>query len=316
MSPRDLPLWVRGATGLLLVAAAWYVANAEALVAVMGPSLPQLSAGVVAVSVLLGMRLPLDLWPHAPRREPFSLRWSLGAALIAGLLIVSSAPTGLARSVLVDDPSGLIAVVVGGVGWALGWGASRHTTFRTWYAVAGGLALAPPLIGMLAAGITGGQLAPVSVRSFVGAAAFCLVATGAQSLVTQELAFRRLLVGRSRDAGLVVVLAAAVSFGLWGVLATGGEANTIRELVTGTLTGVVLGSLYQLSGSLLVPALYQGVQSAVVHGLQLERVPSPGWGAAASLTAIISTILAYHVVQRSGFVGSSKPARVTHVAGD
>lgn len=323
MSPRDLPVWARGATGLLVLAAGWFAGRSEDLNAALGYSVVEVSAGVVAVSILLGMRLPLDLWPRAPKRQQVSIPAALAVAIVMGGLILVSRPIGLSSVLLETDLLGVLAIVVGGTAWALAWGVTNQSSFLRWYGTAVLVAAAPTLLAVLVMVARYGELPTVRVWPLLQVASFFLVAGAAGSLVTQELAFRRLLIGQSGDAGLLTVMVAAVLFGLWRAVIPETAGGFGRTFLVMSLSGFVMGSLYLLSRSLLVPALYQGVQSGIARGLQLSTVDERGteaytaglWLVAAVATTAIAMVMGYHVLRRAGLLGSLKPHREADAAG-
>ena len=323
MSPRDLPPWARGTTAVLVLIAAWYVPRSDSLAPVVGSSALEISAGVVAVSILLGMRLPLDLWPQHPERERFSLPAAAGAAVVMGVVLVLAEPTELPAIMADTDSGALFAIIVGGAVWALAWGRLHQRVFLRWYGFAAAAAGIPVLVGVIALAIQGGALPTISWGQYLRVAGFFLVVGSAGTLVTQEIAFRRVLVGQAGDAGLATVLLAAVVFGAWHGLAPDPVGGVLRVAVTASLHGVVLGSLYALSRSLLVPAFYHGVSTAALRAFDLTAAAPDGappyadrmtWAVVA--TAIVASGLGYQVLQRSGFLGVLRRRQVIHAAGD
>jgi hypothetical protein len=86
---------------------------------------------------------------------------------------------------------------------------------------------------------------------------------------------------------------------------------------------VVLGSLYSLSRSLLVPALYHGVSTAGLQAFDRASVLVEGTTfsddhvmAGMVATGIVAAILAYQVNRRSGFIGLLKRRHATDAASD
>jgi hypothetical protein len=306
----------------LVLAAGWFAGRSERLISALGYSVVEVSAGVVAISILLGMRLPLDLWPRAPKRESVSLVAAVAVAAGMGGLIVVSRPLGVSGILLETDSMAVLAIVAGGTAWALAWGVTNQSAFLRWYGIAVIAAMVPILLAIALEGLRYGELPGVRVGPFLQVACFFLVAGAAGSLVTQELAFRRLLIGQSGDAGLLMVIAAAMLFGLWRAIIPGTTGGFGQTLLTMSLGGFVMGSLYLLSRSLLVPALYQGVYSALVRGLQLSTV-DPGssevytdtiWLPATVATAVLSVVLGYYVLQRAGFLGTLRQLREADAA--
>ncbi len=62
MSQRDLPLWARGLAAALLIIASWWLVETDTLRGAVGDSIALVSLGIVTVSILQGMHLPLGLW--------------------------------------------------------------------------------------------------------------------------------------------------------------------------------------------------------------------------------------------------------------
>jgi hypothetical protein len=308
---------------LLVLAAGWFAGRSEKLISALGYSVVEVSAGVVAISILLGMRLPLDLWPRAPKRERVSLLAAVAVAVGMGGLIVVSRPLGVSGILLETDRMAVLAIVAGATAWALAWGVTNQAAFLRWYGIAVLVAAVPILFAVALDTVRYGELPDVRVGLFLQVACFFLVAGAAGSLVTQELAFRRLLIGQSGDAGLIVVVVGAVLFGLWRAMIPETMGGFSQTLLTMSLGGLVMGSLYLLSRSLLVPALYQGVYSGLVRGLQLSTV-EPGssevytdkiWLPMIVATAVAAVVLGYNVLQRAGFLGTLKQHRETDAAG-
>lgn len=309
LSPRDLPVWARGVTAAFLLLAAWYVPRAESLVAIVGYSALDISAGVVAVSILLGLRLPVDLWPMQPRRQHFAVLNALWLPLAMGVLIVVSGPSGGPAALVESDRGAAFVLVVGTVVWALAMGRVRQRPFARWFGLAAACALAPGLVGAVAVSISRGGVPPFDLAAFAQVAAFFLVLGSAGALVTQEIGFRRVLIGQAGDAGLATVLIAALAYGLWNGLAPDPVGGVGPTVVATTVHGVVLGSLYSLSRSLLVPALYHGVSTAGLRAFDVaaelgEFAPPIEGSMWVILTSgVVAVYLGFQVSRRSGFLG-------------
>jgi hypothetical protein len=309
LSPRDLPLWARGATAALLLIAGWYVSHSEGLAGVVGYSTLDLSAGVVAAFLLLGMRLPPDVWPQHPLREPFSLPWALAAAVVMAGLILVARWSGVPALVADGDKGLLVAVVVGGAVWAVAWGRIRQEAYLPWYGWAAAAALAP-LAARIVVMLASRELPSLQWGTLLQVGAFFLVVGSTVALVTQELAFRRVLIGQAGDAGLAVVLISAALFGAWAAVAPDLPGGALQSAVSAGLHGIVLGSLYLLSRSLLVPALYQGVSTAAARAFDIAALPVEGATpydgrglVGMVVTGCIAAFMAYQVGRRSGFMG-------------
>ena len=147
---------------------------------------------------------------------------------------------------------------------------------------------------------------------FVPVGTLYLVVAATGSLVTQELAFRRLLVGQAGDAGLAVVGGSAVAFAAWHlVIPTGG--SMVQVGAGALINGVALGSLYALSRSLLVCAWYHGVQLAGLNALRYQASVAVGsevglgdgfWFTQLGLATLAAAGLAYFVWRRNGLLGA------------
>jgi len=109
----------------------------------------------------------------------------------------------------------------------------------------------------------------ISPAGLAGVLALSAAVTCAGALVTEELAFRGYLITRLRRRGaLFALLASAVMFGLWHLPPSlfflhGEWAVRTVYFIDITLLGVVLGSLFLRSGSLLPCALLHGVWNAL-----------------------------------------------------
>ncbi len=323
MSPRDLPLWARAAAVLLVWIAAWYVPRSESLATAGGFSSLEVSAGVIAVSLLLGMRLPLDLWPQHPERAGFSLPFAIVLATVMGGLIVLARSSGILTDFAQTDRGLLVAIVVGGTVWALAWGRIQQRIYFRWYGIAAAVALLPLIARLVAVALDPVGWPTIHWMTFIQLPAFFFVAGSAAALVTQELAFRRIVIGQAGDAGLAVVLIAAVAFGVWRAAVPDPAGGILAAGLSSTLHGVVLGSLYSLSRSLLVPAVYQGASTAGMRAFDLGTVAPEGVTAIGGpttigmvVTGIVAAIFAYHVNRRSGFMGLLTRRPVPDAAND
>src|SRR5207302_10220439 len=92
--------------------------------------------------------------------------------------------------------------------------------------------------------------------AFWPALAFFLVVDGAALLVTEELAFRRALIGDPGVAGVGSIAFAAVAFGLWHAVQPGYDGATLGTFVGTAIGGFIAGCLYVLSRSLTVAAVF------------------------------------------------------------
>jgi membrane protease YdiL (CAAX protease family) len=91
----------------------------------------------------------------------------------------------------------------------------------------------------------------------------------------EELLFRGVVQGRLRESWGVwpAILAATVLFGLSHVSVSGGAAGIAAYILTATVLGVLLGYLYERTGTIVVPAVIHGVNNAVIFaGLYLGEI--------------------------------------------
>lgn len=271
MSQRDLPLWARGLAAALLVIASWWLAETETLRVAVGDSIATLSLGIVTVSILQGMHLPLGLWPEGPWRSRFSKSVVIAVAVTFGLWIVVFDPGPDALTGRFDKGLFLI-VVLGVVAWGFSWAFIRQRDFAPWYAIGLTVALLPVIVGLIGLALRTDESIQLCLWSVQESAdgsvcaapvwrtlGFMTAIGAATTLVTLELTFRRLLIGDPTHAGLVLVLAAAIPYVLWLLLVAKDVPGFSAPLWLGAVAAVVAGCLYSLSGSLLVSALYSGV---------------------------------------------------------
>jgi len=311
-------VWARAITAVLLLAGGWFSAR-SGLGDVLGAWVVDLSAGVIAVSVLLGMRLPLDLWPRAPNREPFSITLALSVAFLLGLLVLLGGPIA---GVFAEEGQygAIVALVIGSVAITLATGRTKLEAFGRWFGIAVGCAVVPVAVGIIVLAFQGPAFSSFDIAPFLRGVSFFVALGFGASLVTQELAFRRLLIGQSGDAGLVAVLLAALLFGVWHAANPIETAGVLSALLSGTAGGLVAGSLYILSRSLLVPACYYGIRIGLLRGVDFGFGGGEGIATVVAVngivTGVLAVILAYFVVRRSGFFGALQLRPVVDAAGD
>ena len=328
LSQRDLPLWARGSAAGLMLFASWWLLSTEALRNALGDSIGLVSLGVVAIFILRGMRLPVGLWPDGPWRMRFSVPAVVGAAAVLAACILLFNPTGSDGLRARLDLGTSVAVVLGSVAWGFALALVRQRSFLGWYALAAGLALVPLLWSLIVANIGGGDEGFCLFSTQLGsggsteAGARCdaaaapsllfLLAIGVTSrLVTEEVAFRRLLIGGPGRVGLVsVVGAGVVALGWYGVLAWSSAEGSGTVLVGG-LGALTAGGLYVLSGSLLVSAVHSATFAAGYSALSVARPlsaePAGQIAAGPSLwvpALIIGVVLSALVARRNGLIGS------------
>lgn len=322
MSQRDLPVWARVGTALLVLVGSWFATRSDLILRWVGDAVLPVTAGIIAISVLLGMRLPLDLWPSQPQRPRFSVLAAVAVSLVFGGMILISGPVGAASEFLDSaGPGAQLAVVAGGVGWALGWGHTQQSPFSRWYGLALALGLLPIAAGVLWLVIRDGGVPSFEVSVLLRETAFFLTVGTCAALLTQELAFRRLLIGQSGDAGLLAVVLSAAIFGVWHAVAPAEQGELSRAVITATVEGLVLGSVYLLSRSLLVPALLHGVSVGVSRGLQFSAGPEVSlgdrmWVAETVTATAVALVLGIIVARRSGLFGTLQLRPAVDAAGD
>jgi len=322
LSQRDLPVWARVGTALLVLVGSWFAPRSDLIARWVGDAVLPVTAGIIAVSVLLGMRLPLDLWPNQPQRERFSILAAVLVSLVFGAMVLLSGPVGAAGEFLDSaGPGAHLVVVAGGVGWALGWGNTQQLPFSRWYGLAFALGIIPVAAGVLSLLLRDGGVPAFEVGVLLRETAFFLTVGTCAALLTQELAFRRLLIGQSGDAGLLTVVLSAAIFGVWHAMAPSPQGELSRAVISASVEGLVLGSVYILSRSLLVPALLHGVSTGVSRGLQFSAGPEAGladrmWVAQTTTAAVVAVVLGVIVARRSGLFGTLQLRPAVDAAGD
>ncbi len=304
MSQSDLPLWARGLAGGLLLVASWWLLQADPIRSVVGPSVALIGLTVVAGSLLRGMHLPLGLWPTGPWRDHVSGRAVVGVGLVLAALIVLADPA--VPEVIDRIDAGLFAAVVAGaVVWGIAWAFVSQRAYLGWYGLATMFAVLPLLAGVVELVATRGNLqlcifaagageegcAVSGVRTF----GFMLPVYVATLLITVELAFRRLLVGNPKQAGLGLVILAAMLYGGWVALVAGEVQSIPHPWWLGLLGAVGAGSLYVLSRSLLVSCWFTAVLLAGQDAISASLPLGLEDGGPAS-----ATLLGYVVVLTGG----------------
>ncbi len=252
MSQRDLPMWARGAAAALLLVASWWLVHTETIRSAVGDSVGVLSLGVLAGSILRGMHLPLGFWPEGPWRPRMVLAVVVVVGVVgSGLLLFAWPATSQALSARVD-PGTYVLVVTGVVATGIVIGLVRQRTYLRWFGVALLMAAVPYATGAVVAGAPW-PLRCVQVIEAAGGSASCdasilrmiafaLPVYGAGGLLTTELAFRRMLLGRRHGAGVALVAASAVVVALWWALAAGETPSVVDTLLVGGVGGAIAGS--------------------------------------------------------------------------
>lgn len=312
MSPRDPPLWARGVAAGLLLFASWWLLDTDSMRDTIGDSVGALCLGVIAASILQGMRLPLGIWPEGPWRKRFAIPAVVGTALVvAALLLVSRVAPIDALVSQVELGTG-ISVVVGAV--ALGFVVAfvRQRRYLAWYGIAVLLGITPfaseLLLGTTRVGI-----------NVLPSLAFLTAIGTTSKLVTEELAFRRLLIGVAAGAGLLSVLVSSIAGLGWFFLLSRLGVGNGELVIMGTLGAVSAGCVFVLSKSLVASALFSAVFFAghmsltfasTTVGTPAEALRTPATWIAAF---IVSAVLAGVVVRRNGFFGNLKETVQTDV---
>jgi len=252
---------------VMLLIGSWWVVHTEGLTAIVGHSIGILAVGVLTASVIRGVGAPIGLWPEGDFRERF-IPWSVVAVAVVFSLAIGFSKIAVATEARSLVDVGLWLIVISGV---LAWGFVvafvPQRPYAKWFVGAVVLALAPYAIGAVASDV-GSQAclfavpdvsAPNSceISVFRGFLFFVPTSIGG-ALVTYELGFRRLLVGDPETGGVVLVIVAALVAGAWAWM-VGGDISGLasRAWVLGA-TALGAGSLYVLSGSLLVSSVYTG----------------------------------------------------------
>lgn len=322
MPQLDLPLWARGVAAMLLVIAAWWLLHTETLHGLTGDAIAPLSLGVVAGFILRGMHLPFGLWPNGPWRKEFPTVVLLVVALVFGALIVATRPSRSAELTGLLTP-GMFAIVVAGVlAWGFALAYVQQRGFLEWYLVAAVAGLAPWLVAVVGSTVgagsdvafcllstQGGTEAAGCSTTAVDAIVFLSVLGVAAGLVTTELAFRRLLIGHPDHAGLALVLASAAVALLWWLAVAPSLSGVAAPWWLVALGAVGAGSVYVLSGTLLVASLYSALVTAgyasLIHATPVAAdgttPPVLGWEFLA-VHLVAAAVLAYGVWRRRGLL--------------
>lgn len=271
------------------------------------------SLGVIAASILRGMHLRLGLWPEGPWRDRFSTLTLVlvGIAFAIAFALTGPAPPDIARQV---DAGTYVTVAVGVVAFGAAWAVVRQRPFVPWFAIALGAGLLPPLAVVLAAaaGIHGEPMCLVVPMvggsacraSLVHAFGFLTALGAAVGLVTTELAFRRLLVGRPAVAGLVVVILAAGAQAAWTALVGVRIGSVPMPWWLAGASAIAAGGVYVLSGALLTSALLSASVAAGYAGVVLaDPAPTQAAGAVFAIAlGVVSVALAAAVWRRRGLL--------------
>ncbi len=342
MSPRDLPLWARGVAVALMLVASWWLWGTETLRGIIGDSIGMLALAVVSISILRGMHLPLNLWPSGPWRSGFSARVVLGTAVLFAILIVVSSLGGSEALVAHLDVGMAVLVIAGAVGWGFALTFVEQRRYIPWYGVAVILSLIPFLVGMVfvptgessnsggycmfAHAFNGADDSEPILQCQAGAIPsllFLFVTGVGAKLVTEEVAFRRMLIGSPRRAGLLSVIAASLAALAWYALMVVAVDGHTGLIILGVMGAFVAGCLYVLSRSLLVSGMFSAGFAACSLALTLSQAidsggvaPVPERPAVWITTLLIGIVLAIAVTRRNGFAGDLLERGSTDVTSD
>lgn len=325
LSPRSSPLWIRLAAAGLALFASWWMWHTAMVRNLGGSAVAALSLGVVAVFVLRGTHQPLGLWPGRFARKRFWLPVAVAMPIVFAALIAlggaSDAVSDVARAVVTENRGAVVLVIAGGIAWAFGVGLVRQRPYATWY----GTALLCAAVPVMAGWLTGWDPVPGQTEGGVTVGIAGLVFWGAAEtarvLVSEELAFRRMLIGAPERGGVLLIVGAAVVAAAW-VPVVFGDAPLLSPVVFhGFLVAIVSGGLYVLSRSLMVAALYHGIYLAALVSFTIGMVDgrllyAPAAPTASIIaTAVIAASVSAVVGRRCGWIGQLVEEQ-SHAAGD
>lgn len=289
------------------MALAWSLSRADAAVAVAGGTLVPLTAGLVSIAVLLLTRRSLGLWAwdragRAAAPEP-TRGVLVGCVIAVGLLVGGNVLR--TRGLWQGDWSAVVALLAGAAGWGAVLARGGQRALRHWYGVAAAAALLPvaAMVGVLRPTMAAGP--------FLSALAFFVVVDAAVLLVTEELAFRRALIGSPAEAGLGAIVFAAIVFGLWHAVQPGYDGSPVWSFVGTALGGFITGCLYVLSGSLTVAALYHALHNAPLKALGGAPVASRHGAVAGALGLALAALIAVWLAALVSRRGGAAPASLS-----
>lgn len=255
---------VRLAAAILLIAGGWFSANSERLTQLSGESIHIGAVGVLAGSLVMGMRIPLDFW-FPPLRKRFSPRIAVGVAFVLGALIILSRSTRIVADTFRTNPGHLAVAVLGGAIIAVSIGMAMQRQRAAWYGIALACAWLPLITIYLAENRVFKE--GVGVIMLIQVLVFFVVTECGAALVTLELGFRRVLIGSAEQASVAVVLVSAITYGLWLTVVRPADGSIFSTMLAGALVGAIAGAIYTLSRSMLVSALYTGGAFALVRAV-------------------------------------------------
>ncbi|PYP17236.1 MAG: hypothetical protein DMD52_04915 [Gemmatimonadetes bacterium] len=299
-SSPDLSWRARLALAAALVITAASLPRLAAVRQLAGGTAVPLAAGVCALVALLAARLPLGFsWGPAGSHRPapeVARGFAVGAACAAALIWQGN--DALLARLWRDDRAASLALLAGVAAWGAAVAATRQRALWRWYGAAAAAALLPEVL-LIAV------LRPVVPPSaFAAAFVFFLVADATVAFVTEELAFRRALVGSPDSAGIGALALMAVVFGLWHAVQPGYAGAPLGSLLGTALGGFVAGCVYVLSGSLTAAAVYHGLHNAPLKALGGAPIVTGRAGLASGLafasTAALAIALGWMVWRRGG----------------
>jgi hypothetical protein len=311
----------------LLLLASWWLLNTMSIRVFVGESIGALCLGVIAVSILQGMHLPLAIWPDGPWRKQFATPAVLGTAFVIAALILISRVANVEPAVERIDLGNGIAVVIGTVGLGFGVAFVKQSKFFAWYAIALVLAVLPFLTSLA----LGDRTVPLCMFSVPVSETNCNAAvipslvflTGVGvtfKLVTEELAFRRLLIGASSGAGIASILFSSLVACAWYLVLSRAGVEVAGGIVTGALGAVSAGCIYVLSKSLVTSAIFTAVYAAGNVSLAVANATADTTAAVAGdawpaviVSSVVALLLAAVVFRKHGFLGNLKEATSRHV---
>src|SRR6266566_4422048 len=218
--------------------------------------------------------------------------FAVGAACAAALIWQGN--DALLARLWRDDRAASLALLAGVAARGGAVATTRQRALLRWYGVAAAAALLP-------ASLLIAVLRPtVPASGFAAAFVFFLVADTTVALVTEELAFRRALVGPPDSAGLGTLVLMALVFGLWHVVQPGYGGAPLGTLLGTALGGFVAGCVYTLSGSLTAAALYHGLHNAPLKALGGAPIATGRGGLASGVALALAVALGWMVWRRGG----------------
>jgi hypothetical protein len=220
-----------------------------------------------------------------------------------------------------------ISVVIGTVALGFGVGFVRQRTYLAWYGMALLLGILPFVSELIVTSMSAGDrtvpLCPLSVPvgldgcnlAWFPSLIFMTAVGTASKLVTEEIAFRRLLIGGAEGSGLASILFSSLIALAWYLVLSRSGVGETGYVVAGALGAVSAGCIYVLSRSLAASALFSAVYAAGNVTLALATTPGGAIAEveAVSLTTIsvasaMSLLLAAAVGRKYGFLGNLKRA--------